>query len=340
MAKTLRYLGFCPCCARDIKVRTGSLVHHGYERPGWGHIVGDCYGALRTPHETSDELAKEYLGVVEHSLESTKTDLANLEAATELSVEVFDKYVGRRASYKRVMVPKATRPEGGFDWENDREGALAAHKAVEAWERAYNSRKRNLKSRITQLQREVERLTELVDTWKETPLREVLEEKAAKKAAREAARRAKKDARVKTEVTKFQKRIDTALRTKNSNTLAEIWDRAQSKLREVDSDLTKEAALTLLDRNEVWEAFGLGGMTSPGWKKYSREEGPSDPILTRMKDRMDRIKGRHRNFYRNNEWERNHLNAMTLEWPEALGGENKKGAKTLAEVKALLERHS
>jgi len=39
-----RYIGWCPVCERDIKVRDDVLVHHGYQRPGVGYIIGDCVG--------------------------------------------------------------------------------------------------------------------------------------------------------------------------------------------------------------------------------------------------------------------------------------------------------
>lgn len=48
-----RFVGWCPICEHDVKVRGGALVHHGYRRPGVGYIIGDCYGAQKLPYEVS-----------------------------------------------------------------------------------------------------------------------------------------------------------------------------------------------------------------------------------------------------------------------------------------------
>jgi len=340
MAKTTRHLGYCPCCAKTFKVRSNTLVHHGYKRPGYGFIVGDCFGALETPHELSDGLAKRFLAIIAKMLEGDEEALAKIDTLTELTVKVFDGYQGCHTKYKDVKVPKVTAPEGGYDWDNDREGSLALHKAVEAWNKAYSRRTNEIKGSIRALKREVERLTELVETWKLTPLTTVEEEEAAKqdaKAVREAKKVAKKAEKVATQVAKYQKRIDSALRTKNSNTLADIWGSCQSKLRDIDDSLTKAACLTLVERDEVWEAFGLDGLTESPWRA---EEKPEKEPLKLMKGRMDRLKEYYHQYGGPDKdgWERRRLTELSLEWPAELGGENKKGAKTLAEVNEKLEK--
>lgn len=334
MAKTTRHLGYCPCCAKTFKVRSNTLVHHGYKRPGYGFIVGDCFGALETPHELSDGLAKRFLKLIEKMLAGDQEALAEIDTLTELTVKVRDGYQGCLTIYKDVKVPKVTAPEGGYDWDNDREGSLALHKAVEAWNKAYSRRTNEIKSSIRCLKREVKRLTDLVDTWKLTPLTTVEEEEAAKrdaKAVREAKKVAKKAEKVAAQVAKYQKRIDSALRTKNSNTLADIWGSCQRKLRDIDDSLTKAACIALLGRDEVWEAFGLDGLEMAG---YWDADGEAKVALKRMENRMDRLNGSYSNIFKPfDEWEVRRLNEMTLEWPETLGGENKKGIKTLAELR-------
>ena len=78
MSKTTRHIGFCPCCAKDFKVRSNNLVHHGYERPGCGYIVGDCMGALETPHELSTELAKRYRSLIVTAMKRTLQSVVRL----------------------------------------------------------------------------------------------------------------------------------------------------------------------------------------------------------------------------------------------------------------------
>jgi hypothetical protein len=45
-------MGICACCFRAQKVKpTGTMFAHGYERPGFGYIVGGCPGDMFKPYE-------------------------------------------------------------------------------------------------------------------------------------------------------------------------------------------------------------------------------------------------------------------------------------------------
>lgn len=47
----------CQVCENvQATTKNGRLVHHGYKRPGWGCIVGDCYGAGHAPFPAHDRL--------------------------------------------------------------------------------------------------------------------------------------------------------------------------------------------------------------------------------------------------------------------------------------------
>jgi hypothetical protein len=50
----------CAACwgAYAMLPRGGGLTHHGYTRPGWGHIVGDCAGVRTEPWEVSPNVAR------------------------------------------------------------------------------------------------------------------------------------------------------------------------------------------------------------------------------------------------------------------------------------------
>lgn len=314
------------------------LVHHGYKRPGYGFIVGDCYGARKTPHELSPELAKNFLGIVEFELEGHKATLDALETGEtlELPVKVFDGYGIGGPKYKTVMVPRTVPPEDGYDMEGDREAALALYKTAKLWKQAYDERVYSLEKLVKLFTKEVGRLTELIETWELTPLTSIEEEKSAKQAAkavREAAKAAKKQVKLDATIAKLQKRIDSAVRNKNSNTLAEIWKDSPRKLQEI-LPMSYEEAVAKLDRVGVWAAFGLAGLPRATWNIGS--DHPAHSILEGMKRRMDRIKGGTQYWTGKDEREQKWLTKMTYEWPEALGGENKKGAETLAEVQAKL----
>lgn len=52
--------GECQVCARkQCLTGGGALVHHGYRRPGYGSIVGDCFGVGHLPYPKTDELELE-----------------------------------------------------------------------------------------------------------------------------------------------------------------------------------------------------------------------------------------------------------------------------------------
>lgn len=43
----------CQCCWRPIFAGTGTIAHHGYERPGYGYQTASCMGAKFLPFEVS-----------------------------------------------------------------------------------------------------------------------------------------------------------------------------------------------------------------------------------------------------------------------------------------------
>lgn len=244
--KTARYIGFCPCCGKDFKVRSGTLVHHGYERPGCGYIIGDCIGVGSPPHEVSPELAKRYMELlVRHEVETEKS-LTALPSATVLTRRGF--------RGETVKLVKGECPE----WD---------------WKTAYSNVEYGLKSDLASVKREKERVQGLIDTWEPKPLTTVMEEQAAKQAAkseREAAKADKKAAKIADYIERCQKRIDTAVRRKNPRTLGSVYEDAPHKLRElhwskVGGTISRERALEMLDRDRVWRAFGL--LTEEGYAK-------------------------------------------------------------------------
>ena len=68
MKTALRHLGCCQICEGEFKLAGGLMVHHGYKRPGYGHIVGDCMGVNELPYEKSAEVCKRYLALVQDEL--------------------------------------------------------------------------------------------------------------------------------------------------------------------------------------------------------------------------------------------------------------------------------
>src|SRR4051812_8673701 len=60
----------CQCCGRRIFAETGTIAHHGYQRPGEGWQTSSCYGAKELPFEVS----RDRLGQM---IKDLRTGLAN-----------------------------------------------------------------------------------------------------------------------------------------------------------------------------------------------------------------------------------------------------------------------
>jgi len=123
--------GACPVCFGDYVVTASGaarlklsgaaqykMVHHGYERPGVGYIVGDCHGVGFEPFEVSCEGTKSWLKLLKQTLVRTKELLAGVDTLEQVSVVTGTKYSGY--GRRRVSLPEyktIQRGEPGFDRE-------------------------------------------------------------------------------------------------------------------------------------------------------------------------------------------------------------------------------
>jgi hypothetical protein len=71
-------IGTCAICSHAQVVRNGVMVNHGYQRPGHGDIVGECFGTGRDPYETSAKACVEYVPHLEAAKTSYEGRLADL----------------------------------------------------------------------------------------------------------------------------------------------------------------------------------------------------------------------------------------------------------------------
>lgn len=111
--------GTCPVCFGDYVVSQPShvkgkqkMVHHGYQRPGIGYIVGDCHGVGFQPFELSCEGTKSWLGILRNTLRLREESLAGLGTRPEVTVETGAKRVGRFVFPERKTIQ---RGEDGFE---------------------------------------------------------------------------------------------------------------------------------------------------------------------------------------------------------------------------------
>lgn len=287
MAKTTRHIGLCPVCERAIKVRDGLLVHHGYQRPGHGYIVGDCFGVHKPPFELSPDTAIEFQEeVIDPMLEEAERKIAQLDEWTEVPTKVLNRRTWRRE--EKIVHRVDVSPT--------------------EWARLIEEQGKSLLLERDALQREHDRLVAMIESWRPEPLQTVEQEKAQKRTAREqreGKQRQRREEKIAEMVVKYQKRIDSAVRSQNMDTLARIHEGARRKIREASNyELTASDALSVLDRAEVWEAFGLyapatGYLVDPFRKGGYIEEGPMTDILTAMGGGSYRV--------------------PAMEWPAALG---------------------
>ena len=109
-------IGHCPICGKLQKIKKAGngykMVHHGYQRPGHGYIVGDCFGVGHSPYELSNEGNVAYKPALERYLKQQESQLEQLES-------------GKVTSLKQG---KETVSVGDRGWDAALKGAIASTK--------------------------------------------------------------------------------------------------------------------------------------------------------------------------------------------------------------------
>lgn len=79
--------GECQICGRMLKVIDGRLSLHGYQRPGWGYVVGRCYGAKYPTYQESKKRLVMFVEMLKDQLVHAEETTAKMRVVTEISVE-------------------------------------------------------------------------------------------------------------------------------------------------------------------------------------------------------------------------------------------------------------
>lgn len=109
----------CQICERDQATdAAGCLVHHGYKRPGWGCIVGDCMGVSHKPYPATDALEK-YLAAVRAFIKRERAWLASLPRLDEINY-----HYSVREQVGRKPVLKVVRLRRGDEYRYDAEAKV------------------------------------------------------------------------------------------------------------------------------------------------------------------------------------------------------------------------
>lgn len=145
--------GSCPCCFGLHKLLAdGTMVHHGFQRPGDGNIYGDCFGVKFRPFEVSNEGTVAYAKALRQAQANTEKTLAFLQSdkCVEISEEVSEGF-GRNRTTKTVVHQRGT----------------------EDFERVVARRIRSAESQIAQLKAHASQLEKLAADWQPMDLPEV-----------------------------------------------------------------------------------------------------------------------------------------------------------------------
>lgn len=144
--RSIQNTGTCGACESNVKRDgRGRMVHHGYERPGYGYIVGDCVGVGLLPFELSPEGAVEVEKIMASRLRGQKEGLANLVGGR---VTRFTDRRGRPPNEKEIVIEP-----GHPEWDYRLRSAIA-----------------NTEATIKHIERDLARVQQRIRGWKCAPL--------------------------------------------------------------------------------------------------------------------------------------------------------------------------
>jgi hypothetical protein len=69
----------CQICGRQIKANTGTIAHHGYQRPGGGWQTASCMGAKYLPYEQSCDRIPAAIEAIETFISNTSAYLERIK---------------------------------------------------------------------------------------------------------------------------------------------------------------------------------------------------------------------------------------------------------------------
>lgn len=186
---TIRLVGTCPVCEAQQKVTPGgTMVHHGYRRPGTGFIHGDCPGVRHKAYELSSEGCEYYRDLCAKTKEGQEEWLRELRSRP-VTIDRWSEFKKQTFTYRR----DSTDPQEQYSYEQE-----------------LRSKIQGAEYRIRGLDGDMARMTALIERWAPAPLIEIDEEGfTPKKREERAERKAERDAK---RAEKKRKRAELAVR--------------------------------------------------------------------------------------------------------------------------------
>ncbi|AVH85000.1 hypothetical protein RsoM2USA_71 [Ralstonia phage RsoM2USA] len=146
--RTRENTGTCGICCKEQKLsKQGNLVHHGFTKPGFGYIQGDCFGVGFKPYELSAQACKSYIEVLTRMMNDNKAALRRHQNGEILTLSVQTK------TYKIIMGHKV------YDTK-------LVNKGTPEFDQAQKIMIAKLQGEIRKLQTHIVFYQERVDNWK------------------------------------------------------------------------------------------------------------------------------------------------------------------------------
>ncbi len=161
-----RYVGTCQGCFGQyvVKASRGRLrvVLHGYERPGIGHLIGDCPGHGHEPFEVSKDQTIVFRESLVGQLAGLRKQLARLKSGdvTEIYIEVEDESIPRSYGQKRATKAIAIGP----GWKNP-----SPHKYYDTYEKRMQSKIAEVAGQVGGVESAITFMDMMIERWKYTP---------------------------------------------------------------------------------------------------------------------------------------------------------------------------
>lgn len=158
----------CQCCARQILANTGTIAHHGYERPGDGWQTASCYGAKELPFEVDRGALGDMLVRMKQRLTVAEANRASVDDETAPVVLRYVDYDAARDAMgnrprRMIEVTRAT-------WTEAR-AADESRFRVENWDGFDSVKAEDLQARdrdIKQRRAEIAAQQARYDGWRQT----------------------------------------------------------------------------------------------------------------------------------------------------------------------------
>lgn len=249
-----RQKGTCGFCWRVQKIPNGLLANHGYNRPGYGYIEGQCLGSRHAPWEVSPVTAELARDIVKTRAAQTVQALRGLDTTDSLLFPAIGSW-GKPQNILKSEVDEAK------------------------WKRLVEEKRKKLERELKDHQGALQDYEAKLASWKAQPVLEIDESKIEReKKEKQDAVRNKRFERYQGLLAKSLDRLDrtwsnlkqreTKARSKPTannyiaiakaaNTLYQIYEGA-SKLADAHPERGYRAVDVLkdYDRDEIWKYMG------------------------------------------------------------------------------------